>query len=146
MEERVVDVHFKKLDPAAIIPNYKTAGAAGFDFHALERAIIYPGKVTPVRTGLAVQLPPGTVLLITPRSGYSLNHPTYISNAPGVVDEDYRGEIKILTVAWNEKIFIESGERFAQGVIVPYARCSIIESTHLKETERGSGGFGSTGR
>ena len=137
---------FKKLDPRAILPEYKTPGAAGFDFHALEDVVIFPGVVTPVRTGLAAELPPGTMLMIVPRSGYSINHPTYISNAPGIVDEDYRGELKILTVAWNKPIKIQAGERFAQGVIVPYVRSRIKEVAELGETIRGSGGFGSTGR
>jgi dUTP pyrophosphatase len=137
-------VKFRKLDPAATLPRYQTLGAAGFDFHSLGPVAIYPGVVTPVRTGLAVQLPPGTVLFVTPRSGYSIKHPTYISNAPGVVDEDYRGEIKILTVAWDKPIHIAAGERFAQGVILPYVRAMILEVTQLEETERGTGGFGST--
>jgi len=136
---------FKKLDPAAIIPQYQTAGAAGFDLHALETTLVHPGRVTKVRTGLAVELPPGTFLMVVPRGGFSLYHPTYVSNSPGIVDEDYRGEIMVLVVAWAEPIKIRADERFAQGVIVPYVQPEIEVVKELGSTKRGAGAFGSTG-
>jgi dUTP pyrophosphatase len=141
-----MEVKFMKLHQDAIIPQYQSSGAAGVDFHTLVEAHVVPGIVTPVRTGIAVELPPGHFMLITPRSGLSIYYPSYVSNSPGVIDEDYRGEIKVLMVAHHGRIHLEKGTRFAQGIIIPCAKPDIHEVNHLGGTDRGDGGFGSTGR
>lgn len=139
-------IQFMKLDPRAVIPQYHTAGAAGFDFHTLQRTVVRPRGVTPVPTGLAVEVPYGYAMLVIPRSGISVVNPTYISNSPGLVDSDYRGELQVLCIAWENPIIFEEGERFAQGVIISAPQFPIVERKSLSDTDRGGGGFGSTGR
>jgi len=140
-------VFFKRLDPRAIIPEYKTPGAAGFDIATLTDVLIRAGEVTPVKTGLAVMLPIGTEMQIRPRSGMSVcMSELSIANSPGTIDSDYRGEIKILIKHSGEKdILLPAGMRIAQAIIAPVIRCDLVELAELSKTERGEGGFGSTG-
>jgi dUTP pyrophosphatase len=137
---------FKRLHEGAVIPGYQTAGASGFDFHALNTMIIKKGETVPVPTGIACAVPAGTEMQIRPRSGMSIKNPCYVSNAPGTIDEDYRGEIKIIITALQDNIVITAGDRIAQGVIVPVLRPFIKVADDLDETERGWSGFGSTGK
>lgn len=136
----------KRVRPNAVIPQYMTAGAAGFDLTAAEDVAIAVGDVKLVGTGLAFEIPAGHVMMIAPRSGYSIKFPAYVSNAPGIIDEDYRGEVKIIMTAFTQGIVVRQGDRIAQGLIVPVARVGITETTQLEDTARGSGGFGSTGK
>jgi dUTP pyrophosphatase len=134
------------LHPKAVIPKYQTEGAAGFDLHAVEHYILTPGETILVSTGIAVAVPKGFELQIRPRSGLSLKTGLRVANAPGTVDEDYRGEIKVIMQnTSNETAFIAAGDRIAQGVVCPVVQVEFEAVTELDETERGSNGFGSTG-
>lgn len=145
-------IKFKKLHKGAIIPQYQTMGASGFDLHSLLPYRIMPGGTVLIRTGLACALPlrqSGQFLemQIRPRSGVSLNTKLRIANTPGTVDSDYRGEICIIAENIGTiPINIEAEERIAQGVIVPVVRAMIEEVDDLDETLRGAGAFGSTGK
>lgn len=138
-------IKFKKLDPKAIIPAYATDGSAGFDFHVLERTIVRSGNIRLVRTGLACEIPPGWHMEVRPRSGLACRIGIYIPNAPGTIDSDYRGEIKIPVQAIGPDIPFIAGERIAQGVMVRAPQFEIIEVDDLAPSARGEGGFGSTG-
>jgi len=142
------DVEFKKLTDTAIIPSYGSAGAAGLDLSAdvKQPIVLHPGDRALVPTGIAVKLPASSVGLVCPRSGLALNHGITVLNGPGVIDEDYRGELKAMLINLGDEPFtVTYGMRVAQLVITPYARAKwrVVES--LDETERGEGGFGSTG-
>lgn len=139
-------LRFKKLIPTAVIPNYQTPGASGFDFHCIENVIIQTGKIALVRTGLAVEVPKGFELQIRARSGLAAKHGIFLVNGIGTIDSDYRGEIKIiLSTCANDFVEIKAGDRIAQGVIVPVVQAEILQVSELSLTERGAGGFGSTG-
>jgi len=130
------------------LPAYGSAGAAAVDFLAAVDAPmeILPGGRALVPTGLAVALPAGRELQVRPRSGLALKHGLLVANAPGTVDEDYRGEIKIILFnAGAEPFRVERGMRIAQGVLAPVTRIRWAEVESLDETARGEGGFGSTG-
>ena len=143
-----VPVNIKKLDPAAKIPTYGSASAAGADLTACMDApvTIEPGETYLVHTGLAMELPEGYAGLIYARSGLATKRGLAPANKVGVVDSDYRGEIMVaLHNHGKEAQTIESGERIAQLVITPYIAAVFSEVDTLDETERGAGGFGSTG-
>ena len=128
------------------LPSYATAGAAGMDLLAAEAVTLPPQGRTLIPTGLCVALPPGYEMQIRPRSGLALKHGLILPNAPGTIDEDYRGEIKIILMKMGQEIFfIERGMRIAQAIIAPVSRITWFECINLDATDRGSGGFGSTG-
>jgi dUTP pyrophosphatase len=137
--------HAEGLD----LPRYETDGAAGMDLMA---AISDPFSLEPferaaVATGLAIAIPKGYEAQIRPRSGLAFRHGLTIVNAPGTIDSDYRGEIKVLLInLGSEPVRIERGMRIAQMVLAPLCRASLDLVTILDETERGEGGFGSTGQ
>lgn len=146
----LIPVKVKKLHPDAVIPKYQTDGAAGFDFHAIEDVKVEPSKTTLVKTGLSFEIPEGYELQVVPRSGMSLKTPVRIANSPGTVDSDYRGEVCIIVDNRNEKFIdpayeIKKGDRIAQGKITPVVQARFQEVEELGNTERGEGGFGSTG-
>lgn len=139
-------IRFKKLDTQAILPNYQTEGAAGFDFHSLEKAVLRPGEVSLLRTGLAIEIPAGFELQIRARSGLAAKFGVFLVNGIGTIDADYRGEIKIIMSTCGKKqVVLEAGERIAQGVLTPVHKARFEISEELSETIRGEGGFGSTG-
>lgn len=139
-------VRFKKLDPYAVIPEYKTEGASGVDFTTIWSETFSPHETKVLKIGLAVEIPRGFELQIRPRSGITVETPFRIANSPGTIDSDYRGEIGIpVTNTGDEEAFLNSGTRIAQGVFCPVPRFKIVESKELSDTARGSGGFGSTG-
>lgn len=142
-------IKFKKLDERAIIPEYKTAGAAGFDLNVLldtDKEILKRGEIKLFKTGLAMALPSGYEAQIRSRSGLSLKNGVIVLNAPGTIDSDYRGELGIvLTNCGAEDFVVENGSRIAQMVIAKYEKADIEIVDDLDETERGNGGFGSTG-
>lgn len=135
-------------NPDLPLPRYETAGAAGMDLRAClpEGALqIAPGQIALVPTGLHCALPPGTEMQIRPRSGLAVRHGLTVVNAPGTVDEDYRGEIRIgLINLGPEPVTIEHGDRVAQAVLAPVLRARVQEVSSLDDTARGQGGFGST--
>jgi dUTP pyrophosphatase len=133
------------------LPAYQSAHAAGLDLQAAvpEDApmILAPGKYALIPTGLTIALPPGYEAQVRPRSGLAAKHGVTVLNAPGTVDADYRGEIGVLLINHGEVPFpIRRGERIAQMVIAPVARAELVPTVSLSATDRGSGGFGSTGR
>lgn len=140
-----------KLAPEATLPVYATAGAACFDLHALESAgqLEGPGpkqNTLVVRTGLAFQVPEGHVMLVYSRSGHGFKSGVRLANCVGVIDSDYRGEVMVkLSMDEAGSLEVNAGDRIAQAMIVPLPAVQIIEVSDLDETERGTGGFGSTG-
>ncbi|HWL82861.1 MAG TPA: dUTP diphosphatase [Roseomonas sp.] len=130
------------------LPEYATAGAAGFDLLAAVTAplVIAPGQRVLVPTGLSIALPAGYELQLRPRSGLALKHGIVLPNSPGTIDEDYRGELQVIVMNAGEAPFtVERGTRIAQGVLAPVTRATWREADSLPETARGAGGFGSTG-
>ncbi|MCB8878819.1 dUTP diphosphatase [Acidisoma cellulosilytica] len=130
------------------LPAYASAGAAAVDFlAAIDGPVeIAPGGRVAIPTGLAVALPTGHELQVRPRSGLALKNGILVANSPGTIDEDYRGEIKIILLnAGTEAFRVERGMRIAQGVLAPVTRMRWQEVESLDETARGTGGFGSTG-
>lgn len=142
-------VQFRRLRPDAIVPRYQTAHAAGMDLHAaIDAAItLAPGASAAVGTGLAMAIPPGFEGQVRPRSGLAKNHQVTVVNAPGTIDADFRGHAMVLLINLGREPFtIASGDRIAQLVIAPVAQAEVVEVDELDDTERGAGGFGSTGR
>jgi dUTP pyrophosphatase len=133
------------------LPAYQSADAAGMDLLAAVPAetplILPPGQYAVVPSGLTIALPPGFEAQVRPRSGLAAKHGITVLNSPGTVDADYRGEINVLLINHGEAPFsIRRGERIAQMVIAPVTRAQLVAVTELSATDRGSGGFGSTGR
>lgn len=142
-------VAFRRLRPGVPAPRYMTADAAGLDLAASidEPLIVAPGSRVAVPTGLALAIPAGFEGQIRPRSGLARRHGVSLTNSPGTIDADYRGEITILLINHGQEPFtIAPGERIAQLVIAPVARAVLAEVDELPSSERGEGGFGSTGR
>jgi dUTP pyrophosphatase len=131
-------------------PAYASAGAAGLDLHAAlapgQKLVLEPGARDLVPIGFCIGVPAGFEAQVRPRSGLAHNHGVGVLNAPGTIDSDYRGEIKVLLVNLGAQPFeIERGMRIAQMVIAPVAHATLVEVDDLDETARGAGGFGSTG-
>ncbi|MCA3740401.1 dUTP diphosphatase [Phenylobacterium sp.] len=146
----VVDIVRLPHNPDLPLPAYETAGAAGMDLRAAvpEKAplVLRPGARTAVPTGLAFALPEGFEAQVRPRSGLALKSGVTVANAPGTIDADYRGELKVLLVNLGEEDFvIRRGDRVAQLVIAPVVQAAWREVGDLDATARGAGGFGSTG-
>lgn len=137
-----------KKNPAAKLPSYATAGASGLDLHACIPHPIYlqPGVRFTCPTGIGMEIPEEFEGQVRPRSGWSKKHGITVLNAPGTVDADFRGEIMVILINHGDQaVMIEPGERVAQLVIAPVVRVELIESESLDVTDRGEGGFGSTG-
>ena len=138
----------KKLRPDASLPRYATAGAAGLDLVAAIDAPLElaSGAIARVPTGIAIELPPGHEGQVRPRSGLAAKHGVTVLNAPGTIDEDYRGEVQVILVNHGRASHrIQSGDRIAQLVVAPVVRVAVEEIAALAATARGEGGFGSTG-
>jgi dUTP pyrophosphatase len=144
-----VSLQIKLLRQGAVLPSYATPGAAGLDLHAaLDSArVLGPGERAAVPTGIAIALPSGYEGQVRPRSGLAHKHGIGLVNAPGTIDEDYRGEVQVLLVnLGREPYTVEPGDRIAQLVVAPVTRVQVMAVEGLDETSRGQGGFGSTGR
>lgn len=143
-------LRIKKLNENAILPCRGTSGSAGLDLHACmpSPVTIAPHELVQIPTGLAIALPnKQTVALIFARSGLGVKHGVSLSNAVGVIDSDYRGELCVgLCNVGGKPYTVEPGERIAQLVVMPVLNLPLEETDDLGETERGTGGFGSTGR
>lgn len=145
-----IDLRVRRLDPRAKLPTYGTDGAAGLDLYALDDVTLIPGRVYKVRTGIALEIPPGYEGQVRGRSGLTSRG---VCVELGTVDSDYRGEVGVMMHALpgdcgcelcNEKI--KAGDRIAQIIIAPVPRWRVVEVDELSETARGEGGYGSTGR
>jgi dUTP pyrophosphatase len=129
------------------LPAYATAGAAGLDLRAAAAHTLKPGGRALVATGMAIALPPGFEAQVRPRSGLAVKHGVTVLNAPGTIDADYRGEIKVpLINLGTEDFTVARGDRIAQMVVAPVTTASLVEVDRLQQTERGPQGFGSSGR
>jgi dUTP pyrophosphatase len=138
----------KRLSNNIPLPKYETEGSSGMDLTANVNKVIeiQPGKSEIIPTGLALSIPKNYEIQIRPRSGLAAKNQISVLNTPGTIDEDYRGEIKVILINLGEKKFkIEKGLRIAQMVLCPVIKAELEEADELDETKRGSGGFGSTG-
>jgi dUTP pyrophosphatase len=142
----VVTLNVKRLTPEGRLPSYAHQGDAGLDLHAAEALVLPPGKSALVRTGIALALPSGTEGQVRPRSGLALNHSVTVLNAPGTIDEGYRGEVGVILVNHGATPFrVNVGMKIAQLVVTPRLQVQVLQVQELDETSRGSGGFGSSG-
>ena len=129
------------------LPAYATGQAAGLDIVAAEDRTLQPGDRHAVATGFAIAIPPGYEVQVRPRSGLALKHGITCLNTPGTIDSDYRGEVKVILANLGVEPFeVRRGERIAQLVPAPVLKAEFTEVPSLEETQRGAGGFGSTGR
>jgi dUTP diphosphatase len=146
-----IDVRQLPHGEGLALPAYQSAFAAGLDLLAAvpedAPVVLAPGKYALVPTGLAIALPSGLEAQVRPRSGLAAKHGVTVLNTPGTVDADYRGEICVLLINHGDEPFtVRRGERIAQMVIAPVARAELVPAGSLSSTDRGRGGFGSTGR
>jgi dUTP pyrophosphatase len=141
-------VKIKKLHDDAVVPKYQTEGASGFDMHSIKEYTVYAGQVLLVDTGIAFEIPSGYELQVRPRSGLSFKTPLRVANSPGTVDSDFRDSVKVIIEnrSDNESYTIKKGERIAQGIICPVVQAQFVDTDTLSDTNRGIGGFGSTGK
>jgi dUTP pyrophosphatase len=143
-----VSLNVARLDERARLPTRAHAGDAGMDLYALDPATLAPGERAVVGTGIAVEIPPGHAGLVLPRSGLAMRHGISVVNAPGLIDADYRGELRVLLLNTDrtEAFSVSAGDRVAQLVIVAVALPQVTEVGSLTDTARGAGGFGSSGQ
>ena len=145
----MIDIRLKRLpDGEGLpLPSYASGGAAGLDVVAAEDVTLAPGARHAVATGFALAIPEGYEVQVRPRSGLALKHGITCLNTPGTIDSDYRGEVKVILANLGSEPFeVRRGERIAQLVPAPVLRAAFLEVDDLDSTERGAGGFGSTGR
>ncbi|PIN89483.1 dUTP diphosphatase [Candidatus Pacearchaeota archaeon CG10_big_fil_rev_8_21_14_0_10_34_76] len=139
-----IEVKIKKLHEDAKIPIHKTEHAAGFDIYSLEDSNLAPGETKKISTGIAFEIPIGFYVRIEDRSGLAING---IHKVAGIVDSDYRGEVCIVLHNSSQEVYkIEKHDRIAQGIITPVSQANFQEVQELSQTERGEGGFHSTGK
>ena len=143
-----VTVKFQRHAEDVVLPEYATSGAAGMDIAAyIDAAVtLAPFARAAIATGFSMQLPHGYEAQIRPRSGFVLKHGVTVANAPGTIDSDYRGEVAVILINLSQQDFtITSGMRIAQMVIAPVTNCHLEDASNLDRSDRGTGGFGSTG-
>jgi dUTP pyrophosphatase len=136
-----------RLDPRAKLPSRAHPGDAGLDLYALEAAALDPGERASIATGIAVEIPSGQAGLVLARSGLAARHGVGLVNAPGLIDAGYRGELRVLLLNTDRGIRFElaAGDRIAQLVLVRIEEPDVVEATDLAQSQRGAGGFGSSG-
>jgi len=135
-----------RTDPEAQLPAYAHPGDAGMDVRSIENVTLSPGARALVRTGLVLELPPDAEAQVRPRSGLALKHGVTVLNTPGTIDAGYRGEVGVILVNLGAEPFVvEKGMKIAQLVVAPVAQAEIVEVSAVDATDRGAGGFGSTG-
>ena len=142
-----VPVPIKQTDASLDLPTYAYPGDAGLDLRSAEDAVLEPFERKAISCGISLAIPRGYAGFVVPRSGLALKHGISIVNAPGLIDSDYRGDIKVILVNLDahEPFTISRGDRIAQLVIMAVPSVELIESSELSKTERGKGGFGSSG-
>ena len=139
-------VRFKRLSPDAVLPAYAHPGDAGMDLRSVDDLEIAPGARALVHTGLVMMLPPGWEAQVRPRSGLALKHGITVLNTPGTIDAGYRGEVGVILANLGDSPFaVRKGDRIAQVVVAPVTTAAIEETDVVDDTDRGGGGFGSTG-
>ena len=137
---------FRRIHPDAVMPAYAHASDAGMDVRSVRELVIPPGGRALVPTGLVVNLPAGYEAQVRPRSGLALKAGVTVLNSPGTIDAGYRGEIGVILANFGQDDFkVNVGDRIAQLVIAPVLQPVVIEATEVDSTDRGAGGFGSTG-
>jgi dUTP pyrophosphatase len=144
-----IPLRIQRISPHAHLPRYQSDHAAGMDLHAAIEAPItlQPGDIRLIPCGFVMAVPVRYEAQVRPRSGLAAKHGISIPNAPGTIDADYRGEVKVILINLGREPFtVEPGARIAQMIIAPVARCEVEEVDELDDTSRGAGGFGSTGR
>ena len=144
----MTEILIKRLSKDVALPKYETDGSSGLDLAAYtdKQIKILPGKSEIISTGLAVAIPKNFEIQIRPRSGLAAKSQISVLNTPGTIDADYRGELKVILINLSDKVFVvEKGLRIAQMVLCPVVKATLKEVANLENTERGSGGFGSTG-
>lgn len=141
-------VRVRRLDPGLPMPSYARSGDAGLDLFSAEDVTLKPGDRAAVATGLAIEIPAGHAGFVHARSGRALREGLALVNAPGLIDSGYRGEIKVIVVNLDpaDPVHVARGDKIAQLVIQPVVTAELTEVEDLDASERGSGGFGSTGR
>ena len=139
-------LRFRKVHPDSVLPAYAHPSDAGMDVRSVEDLTIAPGKRALVHTGLVMLLPPMYEAQVRPRSGLALKSGVMVLNTPGTIDSGYRGEVGVILANFGEADFqVKKGDKIAQIVIAPVTQPEIVETDEVDETDRGSGGFGSTG-
>lgn len=134
---------FNKINEDAIVPHYQTIGSAGLDLHSIEAAVLLPGQRQLIGTGLTIDLPPATEGQVRPRSGLAAKYGITVLNSPGTIDEDYKGEIKVILYNSGDSIFnVQKGDRIAQLVVAPVFKLAGLTLDNTREDN----GFGSTGQ
>lgn len=137
---------FKRIHPDAVLPAYAHKSDAGMDVRSVADIVIAPGKRALVPTGLVMLLPPGYEAQVRPRSGLALKNGVTVLNTPGTIDSGYRGEVGVILANFGDTDFVvQKGDKIAQIVIAPVTQPDIVESETIDSTDRGAGGFGSTG-
>ena len=147
MNSDAISLPIKRLDPTVELPSYAYSGDAGLDLRANEDVTLRPLERRLVSTGLAIAIPEGYAGFVQPRSGLALREGLSMANTPGLIDAHYRGELKVCAINLdsNKEIHIERGERIAQLVIQKIPVVRLVEVDELEDTDRGAGGFGSSG-
>jgi dUTP pyrophosphatase len=142
-----VNLRVRRLDPRAVLPARAYEGDAGLDLHALEPIALGPGERASIPTGVAVEIPEGCAGLVLPRSGLAARHGIALVNAPGLIDSGYRGEIRVLLLNTDRAhpYDLAPGDRIAQLLVIRHETATVIEVDELTGSERGTGGFGSSG-
>jgi dUTP pyrophosphatase len=139
-------VRFKRVHPDASLPAYARPGDAGMDLRSVDELVIPRGGRALVHTGLVMQLPPMFEAQVRPRSGLALKSGVTVLNTPGTIDSGYRGEVGVILANFGDGDFrVSKGDRIAQLVIAPVTQAEVVETDEVDETDRGAGGFGSTG-
>ena len=139
-------LRFRKVHPDAVLPSYAHPSDAGMDVRSVEELTLAPGKRALVHTGLVMLLPPAYEAQVRPRSGLALKSGVTVLNTPGTIDAGYRGEVGVILINLGDADFqVKKGDKIAQIVIAPVTQPEIVETEVVDETDRGAGGFGSTG-
>ena len=142
----MVNINIKTIHENAVIPEYKTSGSSGMDLSSVIEHTLKPKEIKAIPTGLIMRIPPGLEGQVRPRSGLALKYGITVLNTPGTIDSDYVGEMKVILINHsNEDYIIKVGDRIAQLVICPVVQVDLHKVEDISQTERGAGGFGSTG-
>ena len=140
-------IRIKKIRDNAVTPRYEHDGDAGMDLYAVEDSVLHPGERKLIPTGFQVEVPKGYEMQVRPKSGLALKHGITVLNTPGTVDSCYRGEVGVIILNTSDRDYeVNAGEKVAQAVIARVEKAVVEEVEELTETQRGAGGFGSTGR